>query len=335
MKEEKNTTVSTNSTTENLKEKKEDRTMAEVKDNQTVATNSTIKTLLGKEDTKMKENRFVKAMMAEEEAKITAQEAANAQAEADRIAAIVAAEAEANAKLIEGITPNKIMQTMEDVAADRVAPAETYVGTRGNHWIDEIFEYQGHRCFAMGTSQEELKADKEAMKIAISRGDVILQTIYQPGIGEVEISGRYVTRMVSIPGAISDCFTVGHTEAERKADEDAARIMAAKLPGSRMVSDPAVARDAVDAELNVTDEIEKYDNRYMVIDDKTARDFNGNLVSDISDVEGDLPHPVAVELLKGRIEEPVTEGSDEDEYDEYEDEDEYYDEDDCDEDEDY
>lgn len=328
MTKDMNTNVANNGNNEILEEK-EDRTMAEVKNNQTVATNSTIKTLVGKEDKKMKENRFLNAMKAEDEAKQRAAEAAAAKAEADRLAAIVAAEAEANAKLIEGIEPSKIMQTMVDVREDKVAPAETYCGTRGNHWIDEVFEYQGHRCFAMGTSQEELEADKEAMKIAISRGDIILQTICQPGIGGVEISGRYVTRMVSIPGAISDCFTVGHTEAERKADEDAARIMAAKLPGSRMVSDPAVARDAVDAELNVTDEIEKYDNRYMIIDDKTARDFNGNLVSDISDVEGDLPHPVAVELLKGRIEEPVVEESDEDEYyDEEGYEDECYDEDD-------
>lgn len=329
MKKDMNTNVANNGNNEIL-EKKEDRTMAEVKNNQTAATNNTIKTLVGKEDKKMKENRFLNAMKAEDEAKQRAAEAAAAKAEADRLAAIAQAEAEANAKLIEGIEPSKIMQTMVDVREDKVAPAETYCGTRGNYWIDEVFEYQGHRCFAMGTSQEELEADKEAMKIAISRGDIILQTICQPGIGEVEISGRYVTRMVSIPGAISDCFTVGHTEAERKADEDAARIMAAKLPGGRMVSDPAVARDAVDAELNVTDEIEKYDNRYMVIDDKTARDFNGNLVSDISDVEGDLPHPVAVELLKGRIEEPVVEESDEDEYYDGEEgyEDECYDEDD-------
>lgn len=322
----KNTVANNGVENENLTEKKEDRTMAEVNNKNTVATNSTIKTLLGKEDTKMKENRFVKAMMAEEEAKIAAQEAANAQAEADRLAAIVAAEAEANAKLIEGITPNKIMQTMEDVAADRVAPAETYVGTRGNHWIDEVFEYQGHRCFAMGTTQEELSADIEAMKIAIGRGDVGLQIINQPGIGRVEISGRYVTRMISIPGAISECLTVGHTEAERKADEDAARVQAAKLPGLRMVTDPPVAKDANEAQLPVTDEIEKYDNRYMVIEDKTARDFNGNLVADISDIDTPLPHNVAVELLKGRIEEPVVEESDEDEY---------YDEDDCDEDDEY
>lgn len=276
--------------------------------NTTVANNSTTNTTINtkvKEDKKMKENRFLNAMKAESEAKQRAAEEAAAQAEADRLAAIAQAEAEANAKLIEGIEPNKIMQTIVDVKEDKVAPAETYCGTRGNHWIDEVFEYQGHRCFAMGTSQEELEADKEAMKVAISRGDVILQTICQPGVGEVEISGRYVTRMVSIPGAISDCLTIGHTEAERKADEDAARIMAAKLTGIRMISDPPVARDAIDAELNVTDEIEKYNNRYMVIDDKTARDFNGNLAADISDVEGDLPHPVAVELLKGRIEKPA------------------------------
>ena len=330
MTKDMDTNVANNSVTENLTEKREDRTMAEVKNNQTVATNSTIKTLLGKEDTKMKENRFVKAMMAEEEAKNAAQEAANAQAEADRIAAIVAAEAEANAKLIEGITPNKIMQTMEDVAADRVAPAETYVGTRGDHWIDNRFQYQGHTCFAAGQSPEEVAEDTEAIKIAIARGDVILPVITIRGMGTFEISGRYVTKVIAIPDAISDCLTIGRTEAERKENEKAARIQAAKLPGVRMVTDPPVAKDANEAQLPVTDEIEKYDNRYMVIEDKTARDFNGNLVADISDIDAPLPHNVAVELLKGRIEEPVVEESDEDEcYDEEEGyEDECYNEDD-------
>lgn len=265
----------------------------------------------------MSKNIFEAAIKAEqqaaEQAKAAEQARLDAEAEAARIKAIEeAAEAErkANEELVKDIKPNTIVDTVKDVKDHKVKPMNDTCGVAGNDWIDKIFEYRGHHCLAMGQTEEEVLADREAIELAIARGDVTLPKVMMG----LEISGRYVTKEVRIPGA-PVCLTKGHTEEERLEDERKARIAAAKLAGGHM-SDVRVAKDIVDAGLNATDEIEKNGTRMVVIDGKDARLFSGELVSSIRDIEAELPREVANELLVSRADIPEEPEYDEDAYDE-------------------
>lgn len=264
-----------------------------------------------------KNNLFLEAISAEqqaaEQAKAAEQARLDAEAEAARIKAIEeAAEAErkANEELVKDIKPNTIVDTVQDVKDHKVKTMNDAYGIAGNGWIDKVFEYRGHHCLAMGQTDEEVLADREAIELAIARGDVTLPRIMMG----LEISGRYVVKAVHIPGA-QPCLTHGHTEEERAEDERKARIAAAKLAGGRM-SDVRVAKDIVDAGLNATDEIEKNGTRLVVIDGKDARLFSGELVSSIRDIKAELPREVANELLASRADIPEEPEYDEDAYDE-------------------
>lgn len=264
----------------------------------------------------MSKNIFEEAIRAEqqaaEQAKAAEQARLNAEAEAARIKAIEeAAEAErkANEELVKDIKPNTIVDTVKDVKDHKVKTINDTYGIAGNAWIDKIFEYRGHHCLAMGQTDEEVLADREAIELAIARGDVALP---KTRMG-LEISGRYVTKEVCIPG-IPVCLTKGHTEEERAEDERRARIAAAKLTGR--LSDVSVAEQLVEADLNVTGELEKNGTRMAVIDGKDVRLFNGKLVASIRDIQAELPREVADELLVSRANIPGRPEHDTNAYDE-------------------
>ena len=269
-----------------------------------------------KEDMSMsKTNNFTNAIAQEEATRaqqIAAEEArVAAEAEAARLKAIEeAAEAErkANEELVKDIKPNTIVDTVQDVKDHVVKTMNDTCGVAGNAWIDQIFEYHGHRCLAMGQTEEEVLVDRETIELAIARGDVSLPRVMMG----LEVSGRYVMKEVRIPGA-PPCLTKGHTEAERLEDERKARIAAAKLTGR--MSDVGVAEQLVEAGLNATDELEKNGTRLVVIDGKDARLFSGELVSSIRDIEAELPKEVANELLVSRADIPEEPEYDEDDLD--------------------
>lgn len=253
-----------------------------------------------KEDTAMSKNNIFTNAIAQEEATRAQQVAAEearvaAEAEAARLKAIEeAAEAErkANEELVKDIVPNDIVKTIEDVRAKTVKSMGTTSGVAGNDWIDLMFEYRGHHCLAMGQTNEEVAEDRQAIEIAIARGDVTLPRIMMG----LEISGRYVVKEIHIPGA-EPCLTHGHTEAERAEDERKARITAAQLNGR--MCDVKIAEDAIEAGLNVTGEFTKDGTRCLVNDDKEARVlYTGEKVADITDLGVELPHDAAMKVLE-------------------------------------
>lgn len=315
-----NQTVATNSTTENLTEKKEDRTMAEVKNNQTqtVANNNNNEILEKKEGTGMKYNRLKATRVAEQEAK---QAAIEAQAEADREAAIQAE--------IDATEPVDLVQGMDEIINNTI---RTYrdengntQGTNGGQYYQKpVKGPDGNMTTITGRSWEEIAEIEEAIKNGLS-GD-----------------GKY-HKLVYIGGKACDC--TGATLEELEADIIAAKkyYVAHNKAGGDVITDPDIEEQLVDAGYR-KESLEQYNSedyggRYLIdYDGKYVMDTEGNTKADLTDLTSELNKEDTKKILIERTENVLREEAEaaaEAEDEEYEDEDEYYDEDECDEDEDY
>lgn len=273
----------------------------------------------------MTENRFMNIL--KEEAKV----AENKSLE-ESIKAEVAKEQERIAKLTKDIVPNKIEDTVADIKAGKMkagigANGERF-GTEANGWTVKMCTVNNRNCLVMGATPEEAEQDKHYIAVQLYRGDVIL-----PNCHGLLLSGRYVTKEIMIPGS-PWCLTKGHTEKERQQDEDNCRILAAKLPGSRILTDGPAAEDLIEAGIETVMELNKNGNRYILLDNRLIVDFDGNIVGDVKDLEGfaDLSPAIQKELAEARITETVNydydgdheEEDDDEELDYYEDYDDDY-----------
>lgn len=315
MNKNMNTNVANNGNNEIL-EKKEDRTMAEVKNNQTVANNNNNDFLEKKEGTGMKYNRLKATRVAEQEAK---QAAVEAQAETDRQAAIQAE--------IDAVEPIDLVQTMDEVTGN---VARTYrneegcsYGTNGGKYYQKpVIGADGQPTTIAADSLEEIERIEEAIKNGLA-GD-----------------GKY-HKMLTIGGLQCEC--VGATPEELEADIVAAKKYAQAHSEGSILRDIDVAEQLVDAEYNKKD-LEEYkseanNDRYLICyDGNYIMDLDGNTQVTLEDLTSKLSREDVKKLLIERLENVIKEELEaEAEEEEYEDE--YYDcyneDEDCEEDEDY
>ena len=255
-------------------------------------------------------NRFANEMRKETEA-----------LEQQKMEAMVLEIETANKKIVEDTTPNTVVETVKDVKngdyyTNRLDDGMC-CGVSGN-CISKVVNINGKMCYVCGANDKELAEDEEHIKLLLARGDVNVPNFYN-----FYVSGRYIMQVVNINGNYA--LTIGRNEEERKEDEVKARICQAKLRKTGF-GDVLTAEELVEVGLTPTEEFEKDGYRYIYFEDqKCARDFDGKKVADISDIKDKLSVDTAVELLKGRIQTPVYEDCDEDDYDD--DYDYYYDDD--------
>ena len=260
-----------------------------------------------KEDMSMsKNNIFEQQNKAAQEAMKRVRAAEEHQREEQRIEAIAKDQLEKKARLIDGITPNTIVETMEAVKNNEFHTLATDIddiqftnydgkpiqlpaymrkrletlynaSIRSGDYEESLFTYRGNDCLAIGIVNAEtgsdvsLAKDIERIKVAIVRGDVILPRI-NTILGPVVMSGYYMVKLancgLTYHGMDIPSIIVGRDAEECARDEIKARVAAAQLKGR--TTDVNTVEQLIEAGIIPVDEYEKDGFRYAVTDDHRA-----------------------------------------------------------------